>query len=482
MSRSENAKPKLVLPPGLQLALDESGLSIAHDGDVEIHGPLGTGIARLEGGSITLHGDFEIAHIQSAGAVDARGKLKADKLHAAGEVSLRDGADIRELSVAGSLSLSGNFKVGAILADGDVRLTGDGSTETLRSGGSVDLSGAQQHQEVEVAGTLSISGRQEAQLLRGGVVKVGAGALNAKGIEGSRKVVLGPAKLGVEAVIAPEVNVDPGTTGRVNVVESHNELGPNGLKGGFRLTEYAEFTGVDPDSFLKERGVRSLAELAAAPAVEVRSAAVSLPAEAIEEVEVVEAVEVVEVVEAVEAVEADEADDAPMGSSLQVEVAGDDEEEEEEIELLAAAPADEDAHAPAAVSITPSNEPIPIQVTPMEVASRAAQSSMSSDNSPTVVEIDDQDEEEAGPQVSPEVREALNAAVSAVSASYAGVEEPEAVGRLRELVQGEDFIGLRDEITAIWKDLIQHHQQRGKRIPHKVTATFNRINSIVRKL
>lgn len=497
MSGSDNSKPKLVLPPGLQLALGEDGLSIAHDGDVEIHGPLGMGIARLEGGSIVLHGDFEIAHVQSSGGVDVRGKLKARQLHADGAVSLREGGEIKALHAGGGVSLSGAFTLGSVASGGDIRLDGAGSTASLSSQGSVELSGNQQHQELSAAGTLSLSGTQEAQLIRGGVVKIGAGSLNAKGIEGRRQVVLGPAKLGVEAVIAPEVNVDAGTTGRVNVVESNNELGPNGLKGGFRLSEYAEFTGVDPDAFLKERGVRSLAELAEAPEPEIAessaddspeqsNAASTLPGdaiEAIEEPQVVEVLEAVEVVEAVEAVEADEAElEQPTGGAMQVQVAA--EPEAEEIELLAAAPADEDAHAPAAVSINPINEQRPIQVTPMEVATQA--SSLSSDSSPTVVEIDDEDDEllepDNGPQVSPEVREALNSAVLAVSASYAGVEEPEAVGWLRNLVHGEDYVGLRDEITAIWKDLIQHHQQRGKRIPHKVTATFNRINSIVRKL
>ncbi|MCB9792432.1 MAG: hypothetical protein H6741_06855 [Alphaproteobacteria bacterium] len=449
MSSSDKSTPKLVFPAGLRMAIGDDGLSIAHAGDIELHGPIGLEIASLEGSSISLHGDFHITRVLANGDVVVQGKLTATEVSASGSVLLDGNSDVQEISAVGSVQVTGASSLGVVRSQANIRI--DGKHKVSRA---------------EAAGVLDVSGNIEAKLLQGTSVQVGAGTLNAKGVEGLRQVVLGPAKLGVEAVVAPEVQVDAGTTGRVNVVESHNELGPNGLKGGFRLSEYAEFTGVDPEAFLNERGVRSLAELDAAPVPEVESGPIAKAAPAAVTVEELEPVE--QVLAAAEP----EPEPEPEPEVIEViQVA-----EVEAIETIEAIEAlDAGPESVAAVSATP-------------MSSMVAQS-LSADASPTVVEIDDdpevelvEEDEPDGIEVSEEVRMALGAAVAAVSSSYAGVEEPDAVARLRELIDGGDYLSLRDEITSIWKDLIQHHQQRGKRIPHKVTATFNRINSIVRKL
>lgn len=60
------------------------------------------------------------------------------------------------------------------------------------------------------------------------------------------------------------------------------------------------------------------------------------------------------------------------------------------------------------------------------------------------------------------------------------MEEPPAIGELREMIAAARYEALRGQIANIWNDLLRFHQQNSMRVPHRVTNSFNNINSLVR--
>lgn len=229
---------KLVIPSGSSFESTERGLVIEAAHDIVLSGPVATRVARIT---------------STQGSIALSGELLVDEVHA----------------VRGSVAISGRAVAESVNAGGPVLLDGQVKLSQLHARGPITLRGTAEVGSVSSDEAIFTEGRVSAELLRAPTISVTSGDCTAKAIDGGRTITLGEARLTVEIVIAPEVRVAPQATGRVNVIECHNQLAPNGLKGGFGLTEYAEFTGIDPDEFLTRRGVRRLlppGEAAAAPA------------------------------------------------------------------------------------------------------------------------------------------------------------------------------------------------------------------------
>lgn len=58
---------------------------------------------------------------------------------------------------------------------------------------------------------------------------------------------------------------------------------------------------------------------------------------------------------------------------------------------------------------------------------------------------------------------------------------PPSLEQLEKLVRSSDFAGIKSNITHIWNDLLKWHQKDGSRLQHKVTTSFNTINTIARR-
>ena len=73
--------------------------------------------------------------------------------------------------------------------------------------------------------------------------------------------------------------------------------------------------------------------------------------------------------------------------------------------------------------------------------------------------------------------------VNTIKSNYEGGEAgmPPAVEQLAKLVSSSDFEGLKGDITKIWNGLLKWHQRSGSKLQHKVTTTFNNLNTLVRK-
>lgn len=270
---------------------------VSREGDIELHGTVNAGelhaagslrahgnatVATLRtGGDVVVQGDANLANIIAGGelrvtgsaqlgnaelasGLDVGGKLSAGHLRVAASAAVAGDLGASSVSVGSSLTVGGSLQSGPVQAGGDVKVGGNTNIAGLHSGGTVALAGA------VVAATITAQ-----------TILLSGPAVQTRGLQGALRVAIGAAKVTVDAIIAPQVDLDPKTSGRVTVIELQNELGPNAVKGGFRLADYGEMFG-NPEGFLAERGLVALGDAPAAPPDGGSAPAVAPPAEPIQ--------------------------------------------------------------------------------------------------------------------------------------------------------------------------------------------------------
>lgn len=399
--------PAFVVPAGVVFQITDDGVHIENQGDIVLHTDFGRTLTRVvsHGGSVELHGSATAGTLSAHGGVTVTGALTAEQVEAGGDVQIGGAGAVRKLVAGGALSIGG------------------AASGSHHEGASVQVGGDAHVDQVRGAGAVQIAGAFGGGTVRGGDVQLG-GAVTARGIQGARSVRIGAGKVQIDAVIAPEVHLDARTSGRITVVESQNEVGPNAVKGGFRLADYEEMFG-NPEQFLADRGLHTLdgsapPPAAPAPTKKARSEPPPPPPPP-------EPAPVV-------------AEPAPV-----------------------APPPDPVDDAPTVVTDAPAPTPTPVQM-----------------------EIDEVEEEPSAPAGTtvPEhpLHPQLMDAVTKILDCYGGAEVPPAVLHLRTLIDTHEYDQVRAEITTIWSDLLKFHQKKGMRIQHQVTTTFNTINSLVKKM
>jgi hypothetical protein len=284
--------------------------------------------------------------------------------------------------------------------------------------------------QLRCQGRLELRGRIEADTLHGREVIIGDTEVRCRAISADERIVIGQSRLQVDVILAPEIVFDPKASGRVTVIESHNDPGPTKIKGGFSLQEYEEVFG-DATAFLTERGVTPLdgepPPRAPAPKPTPRAkpekaastaAAVPTPAPA----------------------------PTPAPPSTP-----------------APAPARGAAITPAPLG--PRTNP-PLRRAEEETADPP---SLSIDDLQPITDADQEDD------LHPKLLEQ----VKRVASCYDGKEMPPAVGQLRELVEARNYDRLRENITDVWNGLLSFHQRKGIRPHPQVTHAFNVIHGLM---
>lgn len=154
----------------------------------------------------------------------------------------------------------------SIRYDGDVRIedTGDRTIDEIHAGGDLDLAVEVATGRLVAGGTLTISSEIQADHIHAREVILGRQKIRCKAISATQRITVGAARLTVDCIIAPEINLDPKASGRVTVIESHNEVGASRIKGGFSLADYDDMFG-NAEEFLAERGLEPLGEAGALP-------------------------------------------------------------------------------------------------------------------------------------------------------------------------------------------------------------------------
>jgi hypothetical protein len=158
---------------------------------------------------------------------------------------LADGLDITLDDHALSLSHDGDVvleqtlgrELGTVRAAGDLTVRLERVTGTLVAGG-----------------TLRVRGAIDAVSLQAARIVVESGEVRCRAISASESIVIGPAVLQVDAILAPQIDLDPNASGRVKVIQSDNERPANKIKGGFSVADYDDMFG-DADGFLSSLGI-----------------------------------------------------------------------------------------------------------------------------------------------------------------------------------------------------------------------------------
>jgi len=172
-----------VIPSGVRIEADADGFVLGNRGDVVVGGELSIQVKRL----FSEQGDV---------------RLKSPSSLSIGTIEASEG----------DVLLSGTISVDRIVAGGEVVLSGNLTIDTI------------------------IAKR----------IIFAEGSLTVKSLVAEETISLEGAELKAEMILGPQVNIVGEIRGRANVVEARNEIGPNLLKGGYRLEEYLEmFPGGD---------------------------------------------------------------------------------------------------------------------------------------------------------------------------------------------------------------------------------------------
>ncbi len=301
--------------------------------------------------------------------------------------------------------------LGTVDVGGDLTIRLGTITGTLRAGG-----------------TLRLEGAVEADTLHGQNVVLGEAAVKCKAISADQAISIGAANLKVDVIIAPRIDLDPHTNGRVTVIESHNERQATKIKGGFSLADYGDMGFGEADEFLAQRGLSPLGEpgepVEAAPRAEKPTSTASnpprstpSPASRVKKPAATRPKPVARI--------------TPDTSDVALAPTINEEEDDEDID-----------------------DPLSLSLDDLEPLVDA-----SADQGDMQVRLED--------------------ALDRITACYEGSDVPPAVKELRSLIRDGDMDALKSNITEVWNGLLGFHQKRGIRPHHQVTHAFNVIHSLV---
>ncbi len=388
--------------------------------------------------------------------------------------------------------------------------------------GSVTLRGRLRIDRVEAPnGTVLVEGPLQADHVLADVVEIAASAFQARAVRGRRRIVVGPVRVNVDVLMAPHIEIDPKATGRAPIVESHNDPGPNGIKGGFSVAEYGDLLG-DAVKFLADRGLEPLepppstAEVptASPPAPEVPTAPPPAPEPPVARPRGRPADRM-------------PADDATTGENVEDPdtsparpVTRSPDVECHDFVVLGEPVVEPEAWDEAAVEFVP-EEPSGHHDGP----SPEEQALWEAPDAPLVVIEDDQDSSSHAPEVEDlalppgahhhrrhdpghdVAMEALPASEADASDAFpsslddeafdpAGMlhqtirdlrrfyppdGEPPPITALAAMVNEGRYDEIADRLPFLWNELVNHHRDHGIRIRRQVTTTFNDILGIVKR-
>ncbi len=363
---------------------------------------------------------------------------------------------------------------------GDVILhssLGDTMNQVVSTEGSVTLRGKLSLDRISAPqGTVRIEGNVQANNVQGDVVEIVAHKFQAKAVQANKQIVLGATRISADVLVAPRIDIDAKASGRVPVIECHNEPGPNAVKGGFTAAEYDELLG-NVESYLAERGVEPLE-----------------PGSGEEEEEEDEEEPSDVIIEAHEADEAElealDDDSEPPSEDLEPIEDPDTYTEADpsglRVGVATAAPAEavvvdqpaelgdqaltpiatEDLQLPpGARGGQPQQQPVEVQVEPVASA---------------ISQVDETFEDLGDDGEANSSHAQLLEILAELRGCYDDGSEPPVISELGALVESHDYDEIVSRLPQIWNDLVKYHRERGLRIRRQVTTTFNNIMTIVK--
>jgi hypothetical protein len=329
--------------------------------------------------------------------------------------------------------------IGVIDVQGDLTLRMSVVATTLRAGG-----------------VLRIHGDVEADTIYASEVHIEGTSVTARAISAGDRIVIGPARLKADVILAPIVELDPTCSGRVTVIESTNDRAPTKVRGGYSLAEYQEDFG-DAESFLAERGVAALGGAPLPPPARATGPSAT-PAPAAHRDGLAPA------------------PPTPLPLARNYKGAPPVIEESATITWSDPIPPEREVAPPRTPAPAPrANAPAPTPA-PAPKAVPAPVTPIESDSDPISVHVADLE-----PVVDDPVHTKLTDALNRIVSCYKdGLPPP--VETLQTLIAARDYPALRTSITDVWTGLLGYHQKKGVRPHHQVTHAFNVIHGLVSEL
>ena len=533
-----------IIPAGLTFEQSDDGLTIEHDGDIVLHSTLGLPLKRVRstGGSVELHVEADnLTELSASGSVIVHGAVKATRISGArieigGDATVEaleagaEGMEIagsvtaHEVSSGGGIEIAGGVTADTLSASGDVSISDDAQIDLLStdsgsislgsltakavaSGGDLSIGGDLSAEEVTAtSGDIRISGDTTAKRIRGVSVSLSGGSNTISSVQGLASISVSGGQIRSDILIAPDISIAPETTGKITVLETHGDPGPNAVKGCLGLSDLEEF-GVDTSSYLSDRNLTALGEPGEPAAADDDGGdddddGGDDGGEGGDEPEepVVEADEAESVADEIES-EADEDESTPV----EIEDFEDEDDPLEEptqaeaisIEALGIEAIEDDladidldeVSDTASFSVVAEASDAEIEVEE-DIADLGALelSPLEDEDEHSIAEVfdlnvdDDDDDSEAASNGEDPLYGQLRETITQIESCYEGSELPPAVTQLGELADARNYVAIRDDITNIWHQLLKFHQKRGLRIQPQVTTTFNTINTLVRKI
>jgi hypothetical protein len=80
------------------------------------------------------------------------------------------------------------------------------------------------------------------------------------------------------------------------------------------------------------------------------------------------------------------------------------------------------------------------------------------------------------------IQQELNDTLDEIISAYQGSELPESISVLQGLFNAGEHVQVKDRVTHLWNKLLEHHRKTGERLQHRVTVSFNTLNTLLRKM
>jgi hypothetical protein len=80
------------------------------------------------------------------------------------------------------------------------------------------------------------------------------------------------------------------------------------------------------------------------------------------------------------------------------------------------------------------------------------------------------------------IQQELNDELDDMISAYRGSELPPSLSTLKGLFNDGDHAKAKDRVTDLWNELLKHHNKTGTRLQHRITVSFNTLNTLLRKM
>lgn len=277
-------------------------------------------------------------------------------------------------------------------------------------------------------GDIRLKGNLTVQTLVAKRVAFLGGNLTVRQVVAQEEVYLSGDTLQADMVLAPRVDIDARLRGRATVLESKNDIGPNMLKGGFRLDEYLEIFPSGRELLEQYPDVK--ARLEGWPEV-------AVPGE------------------------------STLLADMKAQEAG------------ATAPAaPKAADAASSRRRETSNEPIEISSAELEGDNSSAHEKEETGNwteaaAPLVAK--------AGVSID-ELYQHLSDSFLRIIGSYSDIRLPPPLATLEVLIEERQFDAMKEQLTGLWNDLLKYHKKEGLQIASTVTQNIQEMRRQLARL